>query len=357
VVDVALYGTIRKHDGVRELDGLVDAGAAAFKFSLYETDPVRFPRIDEGDLLAAFQVLAPTNLTSVVHAEAQEIIDARLEAERGADDPAAHGRARPVVSETSAAARALELAYWADARLHIAHVTHPHIFHLIRYYRDIGGRVSGETCAHYLALTSDDVDRMGAFAKVNPPVRDALTREQLWECLRDGLISTISTDHAPWPLDAKLRPMLEAASGIPGLETLLRLVWTEASRRDISIVAVADLLATTPASVFGLGSRKGRLAVGCDADIAVFDGDAEASFDAAASHTSSKWSPFDGWTLKGRVRATFLRGKLIYREGVVLGSAGDGEWLRPGSRNGDAEPAETSAAAGGRPIAEVGTGS
>jgi allantoinase len=357
VVDVALYGTIRKSDGVRELRGLVDAGAVAFKFSLYETDPVRFPRIDEGDLFDAFQLLASMDLPAVVHAEAQEIIDSRFQVERGAVDPAAHGRVRPVVSEASAAARALELAYWTGARLHIAHVTHPHIFHLIRYYRGIGGRVSGETCAHYLALTSDDVDRIGGFAKVNPPVRDAVSREQLWDCLRDGLISTISTDHAPWPREAKLGAMLEAASGIPGLETFLPLVWTEASRRGISILTVANLLATAPAAIFGLDSRKGRLAVGCDADIAVFDGDAEAAFDAAASHTSSKWSPFDGWRLKGQVRATFLRGKLIYRDGVVLGNPGDGEWLRTVSRNRDAGPAEAAAVGGGRALAEAGTAS
>lgn len=334
-VDVGLYATIAKVDGVEAIPELLAAGPLAFKLSLYETDPRRFPRIADGDLLAAFEALARTDLPVVVHAELQEIVD-RLVARglaAGEEDPGAHGRSRPVVSETAAVAKALELAHWSGARLHVAHVTHPHGFRLIDWYRSLGARVSGETCAHYLALSEDDVAELGPVAKVNPPIRDAAAREGLWEDLRAGRVATISTDHAPWPLEAKRRPMLRAASGMPGLETFLPVVFTEAARRGFPLPELVELVAGRPADLFGLGGRKGRLEPGLDADLVVFDAREPWAFDAGRSLSSAPWSPFHGRELAGRVEATFLRGRPVYEAGRLLAGPGTGRWLeRPPAR-------------------------
>ena len=328
-VDVGLYATIAKVDGIEAIPELLAAGPLAFKLSLYETDAHRFPRIADGDLLAAFELLAEAGLPVVLHAELQEIVD-RLVARglaAGEDDPGAHGRSRPVVSETAAVAKALELACWSGAHVHIAHVTHPHGFRLIELYRGLGATVTGETCAHYLALSEDDVAALGPIAKVNPPIRDAAAREGLWADLRAGRVATISTDHAPWPEEAKRRPMLRAASGIPGLETLLPVVFTEAAARRFPLPDLVELVAGRPADLFGLGDRKGRLRPGLDADLAVLDAREPWTFDAGRSLSSARWSPFHGRTFAGRVEATFLRGRPVYESGRLLGGPGTGRWL------------------------------
>ena len=328
-VDVGLYATIAKVDGIEAIPELLAAGPLAFKLSLYETDAHRFPRIADGDLLAAFELLADAGLPVVLHAELQEIVD-RLVARglaAGEDDPGAHGRSRPVVSETAAVAKALELACWSGARVHVAHVTHPHGFRLIEHYRELGAAVSGETCAHYLALSEDDVAGLGPIAKVNPPIRDAGAREGLWADLWAGRVATISTDHAPWPEEAKRRPMLRAASGIPGLETFLPVVFTEAAARRFPLPDLVELVAGRPADLFGLGDRKGRLQPGLDADLAVFDARQPWTFDASRSLSSARWSPFDGHAFAGRVEATFLRGRPVYESGRLLAAPGTGRWL------------------------------
>jgi allantoinase len=333
-VDVGLYATIAKVDGVEAIPELLAAGPLAFKLSLFETDAHRFPRIADGDLLAAFEALADSDVPIVLHAELQEIVD-RLVARglaAGEEDPGAHGRSRPVVSETGAIVKALELACWSGARVHVAHVTHPHGFRLIEHYRGLGARVSGETCVHYLALSEDDVTALGALAKVNPPIRDAEAREGLWAELWAGRVATISTDHAPWPLEAKRRPMLLAASGMPGLETFLPVAFTEATERRFPLPELAELVAGRPADVFGLGERKGRLAPGLDADLAVLDARRPWTFDAERSLSSARWSPFDRRELAGRVEATFLRGRLVYDAGRLAAGPGTGTWL---SRSGE----------------------
>ena len=219
-VDVGLYGSMAKAGGLDAVPAQLAAGVLAFKFSLFETDPQRFPRIGDGDLEAVFELLAPSGVPIVLHCELQEIIEPRLGealADR-LDRPEAHAETRLPVSETGAIAKALELALWTGARVHIAHVTHPHGFRLIEWYRTLGARVSGETCVHYLALTAEDVQRLGAVAKVNPPIRDPSCREGLWAALAKRSMETVSTDHAPWPMALKQRPMLAAASGVAGLE-------------------------------------------------------------------------------------------------------------------------------------------
>lgn len=331
-VDVGLYATIAKVDGVEAIPDLLGAGALAFKLSLYETDPKRFPRIMDGDLLAAFEALAESGVPVVLHAELQEVVD-RLLARAlaaGEDDPRAHGRSRPLVSETAAIAKALELATWSGARIHIAHVTHPHGFKLIGYHRSLGAQVTGETCVHYLSPSEEDVVTHGTLAKVNPPIRDAEAREGLWADLSAGRVATISTDHAPWPLEAKQRPMLQAASGMPGLESFLPVMFTEAQSRGFPLPELLEYLAGRPAELFGLGGRKGRLLPGLDADVVVFDAREPWEFDASRTFTSARWSPFHGRSLAGRVAATFVRGEPVYEAGALVAERGAGTWLKGG---------------------------
>lgn len=333
-VDVGLYATIRKSGGVSQIPALIEAGALGFKFSLFETDPERFPRISDGDLLAAFEILADTDLPAVVHAELGEIIDeyARRLAPADEDDPLSHGKSRPPVSETAAEVKALELAYWSGVRLHLAHVTHPRGFLLIDWYRSQGARVSGETCVHYLALSDEDVIRIGTHAKVNPPIRNREAQEGLWDLLRRGLIASISSDHAPWTREKKDRSMMAAASGAPGLATLLPVTYTIATKRGFAPQDVARFICTDPAAIYGLGGRKGALRVGNDADFVAFDPHSQSVFSAERAYSSAKWSPFQGMTLSGSVVATYVRGRAVFEEGKVVADPGAGRWLASSHR-------------------------
>lgn len=331
IVDVGLYATIAKSGGLGAIQGLVDAGACAFKFSLYEYDARRFPRIDDGSLVAAFEMLSAPGVPIVLHSELQEIVERLLHDALGTadeDDPYAHGRTHPPVSETAATAKVLEFARLTGARLHVAHCTLPDTFALIDHFAAGGARVSGETCIHYLVLAESDVARLGSIAKVNPPIRDDAARDGLWQALREGRIATVSTDHAAWPRDTKQQPMLRASAGMPGLETFLPLMVTEALRRAIPLPQTLHHLTMRPAEIFGIADRKGQLQEGLDADLAVFDARQPRVFSSAASHTNAKWSPFDGWELAGRVATTFVRGEVVYDGNTVVGTPGHGRWLR-----------------------------
>src|SRR5690606_328737 len=167
VVDVALYGTVTKYGGWKEVRSLADAGACAFKMSTYETDPKRFPEIPDSELIHAFSEIGQTGLPAVFHAENGDIIDPLIERLRpeGHLNPEAHCLSRPPESESTAVAKLLELARAHPVRLHIAHLTVPSVFDLIRWYRGRGVDVTAETCVQYLVLEQSDLSRLKGLAK------------------------------------------------------------------------------------------------------------------------------------------------------------------------------------------------
>jgi len=146
--------------------------------------------------------------------------------------------------------------------------------------------------------------------------------------LREGRIATVSTDHAPWPIETKQRPILRASAGMPGLETFLAGMVTAGVKRDFPLPELLGYLTWRPAEVFGLAGRKGRLAVGLDADVAVFDARSPWAFHAAETPSAADWSPFDGWSFAGRVEATYVRGRRVFEDGRVVGPAGGGQFLQ-----------------------------
>ena len=330
-VDVGLYATIRKENGVKEIPGLVEAGACAFKFSTYESHPQRFPRIKPIDMLAAFQALAPTGVGGGVHNENQEMVDflvEKLQAE-GRTDPAAHGMSRPPISEALAMAEIYELGAEAGSRVHVVHCSIPQGIDICESYRKRGVRATVEVCVHYLMLDEDDMIRVGAYGKINPPIRPRETVEAMWGHVAAGHIDFVSTDHSPWPEEVKNNPnIFKNASGAPGLETLIPALYTGVVDHGLSVNQVAKLTAEGPAKYFLLYPRKGVLAEGSDADMAILE-TGEFPFDARKTVTCVDWSPFDGKTFKGRISATFVRGKQVWDGEKVLSSAGDGLFLRP----------------------------
>ncbi|MGG6899107.1 amidohydrolase family protein, partial [Rhizobium sp. BR 315] len=148
VVDIGLWATISKRNGISQIQPLAEAGAMAFKMSTFETDEHRFPRIPDPEIIKAMEALKATGLRAAFHSENDDIIYDMIEEYKSENKvyPAAHMETRPPVSETSAVLKLLEFAYWTGAKLHIVHVSHPRTFELINIYKGFGVEVTSETC-------------------------------------------------------------------------------------------------------------------------------------------------------------------------------------------------------------------
>ena len=330
-VDVGLFATIQKEDGVKDIPGLIAAGACAFKFSTYESHPVRFPRIKPIDMLAAFEALAPTGIGGGVHNENQEMVDfliEKLQAE-GRTDPAAHGLSRPPIAEALAMAEIYELGAAANSRAHVVHCSIPRGIEICESYKAQGFKATVEVCIHYLMLDEDDMIRVGPFGKINPPIRPHKMVEEMWGHVAAGHIDFVSTDHSPWSLEVKSNPnIFKNASGAPGLESLIPALFTGVEQHGLPVTTVAKLLSEGPARFFLMYPRKGVIREGADADLAILE-PGRFTFDATKTETVADWSPFDGKEFTCRVSGTFLRGTLVWDGEKVLSKPGDGEFLRP----------------------------
>lgn len=334
LVDVALFATVAPSGPppLHDVCAMVEAGACAFKLSLFEAHPVRFPRLPDDRLLEALAAIAQTGRPAAVHAENQFIIDA-LTARRRAQGPGdlrAHGATRPPVAEAEAIARALELAHWAGAHLHVVHISIPRGVDLLQRARADGDGATGETCLHYLLYAEDEVLDLGTHAKINPPLRSRQDVEGLWQALVAGRLEAVTSDHAPWTRQAKDRAdLFDAPSGAPGVEVLLPLFLDEARRRRVDLARAIELLTQGPARCYGLLPRKGSLQLQADGDVVAYDPSAEATVEAARQHSISGWSPYDGRRHSGKVVTTIVRGAMVYDQGAIVAGPGHGRFVRP----------------------------
>ncbi len=330
-VDVAMLATLRKRAEASEVAPLVREGACGFKMSVYETDPDRFPRIDDHVLWQVLPEIARHGVPVGFHGEIDLIIEdliARAK-QAGHTSPMAHYETRPPVSETLAILKLLELAYWTKVKLHIFHTSQPRSVEIVQWFKAQGVDVSVETCPHYLLLDADkDLPRVKGFAKINPSIQKQPEREGLWAHLLAGRVDIIASDHAPWLPERKNKESIfDNSSGAPGLETSLPLMHDAVvNKRNQDPSLVARLLCGNPARRFGL-TQKGRIALGADADFAILDPRQSFTVDAKKSYSSAKWSPYDGWTTQGRLVRTILRGKTIYDGEKVTAPAGIGQFL------------------------------
>jgi allantoinase len=330
-VDVALYGTIKKHDGIGAIPELAAAGISAFKLSTYEYDPMRFPRIDHPTMVDAFRAIAATGLPVAVHNEDQELVE-RLSNEAraaGRTEPIMHCRTRPPLAETMADLEIFEIGLLTSAHVHIAHSSLARGFDIVAQFRAEGAHASGETCIQYLCMTEDDIVRLGGRGKCNPPFRTRQEVEKLWEALLADRIAYISTDHAPWSIDRKILPDIFACNaGLVGLQSFAPLIYTLLMERNLPPTLIATYCAERSARFHGLYPKKGALRVGSDCDLVVLE-PGTFSFDETAivDRPELRWSPYHGRTMRARVAATVLRGRLIWNGSEVLAAPGSGRFV------------------------------
>lgn len=220
---------------------------------------------------------------------------------------------RPAVAEELQVMRDVMLAEDTGAHVHICHISTGKAVDIVRKAKARGINVTCETCPQYFTLTEDEILRQGAMARVNPPLRTAADRAAVLAGLLDGTIDAIVTDHAPHAMEEKARPLAEAPSGMVGLETSLALSLTVLYHKGrLSLAQVVALMSAKPAALLGL--PKGRIGVGSDGDVVVFDPDEEWAVDKEQFRSKGRNTPFHGFRVKGKVKYTISAGRIIYQE-------------------------------------------
>ncbi len=328
-VDVGFWGGAVPGNA-SELEGLHAAGVFGFKCFLVDSGVPEFPPLDPTGLAAAIAETARLGTLLIVHAEDAELIAAAPAP--GGPAYAKYLRSRPAAAEERAIARVLAAARNGPTRprAHVLHLSSAGALAQLRAARADGVDVSVETCPHYLALDSGAIDDGATQFKCAPPIRDPDNRERLWDGLVGGEIDMIVSDHSPCTTDLKRLDTGDFAAawgGIASLELGLPIVWTAARARGCGLADVVRWMATAPADRVGL-TDKGRIAVGADADLVVFDPEAEFVVDPSRLQQRNPVSAYAGRRLTGVVRQTWLRGERV----DLAGAAAHGRLIERGQR-------------------------
>jgi dihydropyrimidinase len=329
LVDCGVHPVITRESPAvfEELPALVDAGVTSFK--LFTTDDIR---LSNGFIGEVFRRLADLGAVGMVHTEDYSVCERRtaaVKAEPGGESTAAYPRSRPDYAEAMSAGSVARLAVAADAKYYGVHTTSEAAAEAIAAVRADGSNVRAETCTHYTALTEDAYERPGNRAIMAPPLRTSRDVDALFGRLRDGTLSVVSTDHVPLPRERKEGgPWWESALGINSLQTSLPVFHDVAvNERGLSYPHLVRLMCRNPARTFGL-PRKGRIEPGADADLVVFDPDETYTITADRNHSNADYSVYEGRTLTGRVKRTFVRGTLVADDGDIVADPGHGTFLR-----------------------------
>lgn len=317
-VDVGFWGGAVPGN-TKQLAPLHDAGVFGFKCFLADSGVPEFPPVDRAGMAEAMGIVAELDSILIVHAEDAETLE---------HAPGVSGRSytdflasRPPEAETAAVAAVIEAARRTGARAHILHLASAAALPQIARAKAEGVRITVETCPHYLTFSAETIPDGATDHKCCPPIRGGEDREQLWTALATGLIDCVVSDHSPCTAELKRAETGDfgrAWGGIASLQLGLSAVWTGASERGYRLRDVVDWMARRTADLARLPG-KGRIAVGCDADFAVFDPDSCASVDPAALAHKNPVTPYAGRALRGAVRATYLAGRPVRVHGPAAG--------------------------------------
>ncbi len=321
LVDFALWGGIVPGN-LDQLDELAGRGVIGFKAFMSNSGIDDFPSVDDLTLYEGMARAAKLGKIVAVHAENDQITSklaqrAIAEGRTGIRDYLA---SRPVVAELEAIERAILFASETGCALHIVHVSSGRGIQLVTAARQRGINVSCETCPHYLVLTEEDVEALGAVAKCAPPVRSRVEQEALWQQVLAGNVPMVTSDHSPAPASMKADSnFFKVWGGISGCQSLLQLLLTEGyERRQLPLTMIAALTSEYVAQRFGPLPGKGSLAVGADADIVLVDLQVKSLLQADQLFYRHRHSPYVGKTLRGRIVRTMVRGRTVFLEGKIV---------------------------------------
>ncbi|HJU20781.1 MAG TPA: dihydropyrimidinase [Stellaceae bacterium] len=320
----------------QELPALIRDGYTSFK--VYMTYDLL--KLDDRQMLDILAVARREGALVMVHAENHDMIKWLTERllERGLATPRHHATSHARLAEGEATGRAVALSQLLDVPILIVHVSAAEAIAVIRGAQTEGLKIYGETCPQYLFLTADDLDREGlegAKFCCSPPPRDHAAQQAVWRGLRNGTFQVFSSDHAPYRFDhtGKLpkgdkTTFREIANGVPGIELRLPLLFSEGVQQGrLDLNAFVALTATNHAKLYGLYPKKGTIAVGSDADIAIWDPRRETVVSAALLHDNTGYTPYEGRRLTGWPVTVLSRGRVVVADGRLEAARGSGAFL------------------------------
>jgi dihydropyrimidinase len=320
----------------QELPALIRDGYTSFK--VYMTYDLL--QLDDGQMLDVLAAARREGALVMVHAENHDMIKwltARL-LDRGLGAPRYHAVSHARLAEGEATNRAVTLSQLLDVPILLVHVSAAEAIEVIRNAQTEGLKIYGETCPQYLFLTADDIAKPGmegAKFCCSPPPRDHAAQEAVWTGLRNGTFQVFSSDHAPYRFDASGKlpkgdktTFKEIANGVPGIELRLPLLFSEGvGQGRLDLNAFVALTATNHAKLYGLYPKKGTIAVGSDADVAIWDPERETTINAGMLHDNVGYTPYEGRRLRGWPVTVLSRGRIVIEDGKLTAARGSGAFL------------------------------
>jgi dihydropyrimidinase len=319
----------------RELPELIEQGCTSIKLYLtYEG-----LKLDDYEVLSVLELARREGVMVMVHAENDACIrwltDRLLELRK--TELRYHVTAHPEIGEREAAYRAISFAELLDTPILIVHVSSGTVVEEVRRAQARGLPIFAETCPQYLFLSSEDIDTVdmsGAKCVCTPPPRGRANQPDMWRGLLDGTLAVFSSDHSPWNYSDKIaggphQPFSDVVNGIPGIETRLPLLFSATQpQQRLTLNQFVDITTTTPAKLYGLYPRKGVIALGSDADFAIWDADKKVTIRNEMLHHAVDHTPYEGMQVTGWPIVTISRGEVLCTDGEVTSKAGRGNFLR-----------------------------
>lgn len=334
IVDFKIFPFFVTKNHVEEIPQLMPEGITNFKFPLAYVGQERWRQpwmgVDWSFLYRGLELVAQSGppALAMIHAEEPTVIDLLESRSKGLGKIGlpAWAEARPPACEAMHIFAAGSLAGELGAALYVVHTSAKESVDIIQYLQTRGVRIIGETCPHYLFLTRDA--SAGHLAKVNPPIRQEADSQRLWQGLREGVITTIGTDHCPNQRAAKEGEFWEATPGFGSIGATLALLVSEGVNKGrISWELLAKITSENVARAFGIYPQKGVLCPGSDADIVIVDPHQEWTITAEALHSICDYSIYEGMKIKGRVVKTYVRGQLVAENGHPVKSPPWGNYV------------------------------
>ncbi|HJS30211.1 MAG TPA: dihydropyrimidinase [Anaerolineales bacterium] len=344
--------TNASYDMLREVPKLLKQGITTLKVFMAYNGRLR---LQDGEIFRVLRLAEDLKMLTMLHAENGDVIDYLVDdvLMAGLKAPQWHAVTRPAWGAAESLLRGAALAAQAASSIYIVHMNSALEVDLLKYARDKGIRVMGETCPQYLLFTAEALQRPdGAKWICSPPLRTSADNDALWRGLRNGTIQTIGTDHCPFFYDGT-RPILyegrevmipgkelgaedftQIPNGVPMVGDRLPVLWTAGvGAGRISMNQFVEFTSANPARIFGLYPKKGAILPGSDADLVLWDPKKKLTYGVKHSHHRTDYNLFEGWELKGMPAKVFLRGNLIVDGNRWLGKAGMGKFLyrKPGA--------------------------
>jgi allantoinase len=329
IVDFGLLGGLSLTN-LGALQGLWEAGALGFKgftCELHEADALL-----AGNLMEILDEIHRFNGVALFHCEDDSLLKKKEESLRkqSRKDPLSVSEWRSPEAEELAVRTVLYTAKRTGARVAVAHTSLPSLVLEMAQARAQGIPIYTETCAQYLTLTVEDLKEKGPFCKFTPPPRKKEEVEKMWWCLSHGLIDMVNSDHCPYPYsdkEAGEEDIWLAPFGIPGVETTTPILLDGVAKGKLTLPQVAYVRSERPAMIYGLTGQKGSLRVGCDADLIFIDLKRKVVLNNLKIISKCGWTPYHGKEITGDVVLTMVRGKVVMKEGEVLGEPGWGRFV------------------------------